>query len=50
MGEKKFKPFDLTFNISTLDEAKILLTLFEGSPHLFKVLIKEIKKKTNNKV
>lgn len=47
MDEKKFEPFDITFNISTLDEAKILLTLFEGSPHLFKVLIEEIKEKTH---
>lgn len=43
---KKFKPFEITFHISTENEAKILLTLFEGSPHLFKRVIKEIKKKS----
>lgn len=46
---REFKPFDITFNISTMNEVKILLTLFEGSPHLFKKVIKEIKKKSNGK-
>jgi len=43
---REFKPFDITFNISTMNEVKILLTLFEGSPHLFKRVIEEIKKKS----
>lgn len=43
--KKKFKPFDITFNVRSIDEANILLMLFEGSPHLFSEVIEEIKEK-----
>jgi len=43
--EKKIKPFEITFQINSIDEARILLTLFEGSPHLFEKVIDEIKEK-----
>lgn len=44
--KNKFKPFDITFHIGSADEAKIFLTIFEGSPHLFAQLIDKIKEKT----
>lgn len=47
--EKNIKPFEITFQINSIDEARILLMLFEGSPHLFEEVIEEIKEKINEK-
>lgn len=48
MAEKTFKPFEVTFHINSISEARMLLMLFEGSPHLFREVIKEIKEKTKD--
>jgi hypothetical protein len=41
----KLKPFDITFTINSIDEAKMLILMFESSPTIFKEVIEGIKKK-----
>jgi ribosomal protein L25 (general stress protein Ctc) len=41
----KLKPFDITFQISTIDEAKILLLTLENSSATFEIVIKDIRRK-----
>ncbi len=41
--KKKFKPYKITFRISSEDEADAFLTLLEKSPHLFKDVMDDIK-------
>jgi len=38
----KLKPFDITFQIRSVDEAKMLLLMFESSPTIFGKVINEI--------
>jgi len=38
----KLKPFDITFKVCSVDEAKMLLLLFEGSPTIFGKVINDI--------
>ena len=42
----KIKPFDITIQVNSVDEAKMLLLMFEQSPALFAPIIKRIRKKT----
>lgn len=44
----KLKPFDITFQVSSIDEAKLLLLMFESSPTLFGSVIKEIRDRVRN--
>jgi len=43
--KKLKKPFDITFKVCSLDDAKILLLMFESSPSLFGDVIDDIKEK-----
>jgi hypothetical protein len=45
MKNNSLKPFDITFTINSIEEAKMLLFLFESSPSIFAPVIDEIKNK-----
>lgn len=41
----KIKPFNITFQVCSIDEAKMLLLMFENSPTLFGNVIDHIREK-----